>query len=75
MRKLKNYKKWGSRMKTREKVIFNLRDNKEIKITTCINCVKSLGEINKAISSDLPLEKIDAVNEKLNEIKKILNIF
>ena len=61
-------------MRTREKVIKALSDNKEVKIGICINCVKSLGEINKRISSDLPLEKLDEVHEKLEEIKKILNI-
>lgn len=62
-------------MKTREKVIKNLEDNKIIKIDTCCACVLSLGDINRKLSSELPLEKLDAVNEKLNEIKKILNMF
>ena len=61
-------------MPLRNKVIKALSDNKEVKIGICINCVESLRDINKRISSDLPLEKLDAVNEKLNEIKKILNI-
>lgn len=62
-------------MANRNKIIKMLENNKEVKIKTCLNCVESLREINKRISSDLPLEKLDAVCEKLEEIKKILNIF
>jgi hypothetical protein len=62
-------------MSLRNKVIKNLEDNKIIKIDTCCACVLSLGDINRKLSSELPLEKLDTVCEKLNEIKKILNIF
>lgn len=61
-------------MRTRNKVIKNLENNKTVKIETCINCVEALREINKRISSELPLNKLDTISQKLEEIKKILNI-
>ena len=62
-------------MKTREKVIKNLEDLKEVKIETVKYIIRACGAIIDKVNADIPLEKLDKVANNLTEIKNLFNIF
>ena len=65
-------------MSKKEKLIKTLEEKgdkiflKNLKIDTCLKCVNDLKVINERLSSEKDLKILDAVSEKLEEVKKML---